>query len=456
MALLKLNPDSPVVDNHTTLPQVLSEENKSVFTTLFPEAKAGSLLKHVEGYPWTVNYYGQMVNDANTLEHIDPGIPNLMQPYYHVVGMILQVVSPLTSNYDETSGVTTVTGTAIFPYGIKPNKGDVFISQVDSGEDAIFIINSTFRKTFRKDALYEVSYSLYKYTSVSPDTVAGLEAKTQERYFFNRDTNYFNRDLLVTSEVKEAKERLERYLRESEEYYFSTFAQRNSGGIFLPGTQDAYYDPHLVSFLTKTVPYTRLIQYPFFKYTSRDKYAEQKTFFDMFIARNLGHRNIINKQQGFVNTASLHNSTRFGTVFHAGVDFFLYPKNPNQKTDIEKFSIRSPVDVFKTGYLTDNNYEVGPFTIKTKNNNTEYVKPVLHGLFQDDYYVVSENFYNYIQDNTTYAETSFVELIIYKFLKSEAIAREDLVVLMETYQQWSLLHQFYILPLMWLIIRNTL
>lgn len=456
MALVQLNPDSPAVSNQKTLPQVLGAENKSVFTTLFPESKAGSLLKFVEGYPWTVNYYGQMVNDANTLEHVDPGTPVLTQPYYHVSGLILQVTSPLKSSYDETNGVTTVVGTGLFPFGVKPNKGDTFIGSVDSGEDAIFVINSVFRLTHRKDSLYEVNYSLYQYTSASPGTVNTLNEKIQERYFFNKDTNYFNRDLLVTADVKEAKERLTKYLRESEDYYFATFAQRDAGGIFIPGTEDSYYDPHLVNFLTKTVPYSRLIQYPFFKYTYRDKYAQQQTFFDMLLIRNVNYSNRINKKQSFVGTASLYNSSRFGTMFHAGVDYVLYPKDPNQKLDIDKYTIRDPVDAFTTGYLSDKNYEVLPLTIKTKKNNTEYVKPVLHEMFKDDFYLVSENFYRYVDDNSTYADTSFIELMIYKFMKSEAIAREDLVVLMESYHQWSLIHQFYILPVIWLIIRNTL
>ncbi len=456
MALVKLQPDSPAVDNTKTLPEVLREENKSVFTTLFPEAKGDLLLKFVEGYPWTVNYYGQLVNDANTLEHVDPGTPALLQPYYYVADMVIQVSTPLSSNYDESSGVTTVTGAALFPFGIKPNQGDAFIASVDSGEDAIFVINNVFRKTHRKGSLYEVNYSLYKYTSQDPGTMATLESKIQERYFFNKDTNYFNRDLLITSDVKEARERLTKYLRESEDYYFNMFAQRDAGNIFLPGTEDAYYDPQLINFITKTVPYTRLNQYPFFKYTFRDKYASQQSFFDMVLARNISFARSINKQQSFVNAGAMYNSTRFGTAFHAGVDYFLYPKTPNLKQDIEKFAIQSPIDVFKTGYVTENNYELPTLTIKTKNNNTEYVKPVLHAMFENDFYVVSENFYNYIQDNTAYANTSFVELMIYKFLKSEAIAKEDLVVLMESYREWSLLHQFYILPVMWLIIRNTI
>lgn len=456
MALVKLNPDSPAVNNQKTLPQVLGEENKSVFTTLFPEAKASSLLKYVEGYPWTVNYYGQMVNDANTLEHVDPGAPVLTQPYYHVSGMILQVTAPLTSNYDESSGVTTVTGAGLFPFGIKPNKGDAFIGTVDSGEDAIFVINSVFRKTHRKDSLYEVNYSLYQYTSASPGTVVTLNEKIQERYFFNKDTNYFNRDLLVTSDVKEAKERLAKYLRESQDYYFATFPQKDAGNIFIPGTDGAYYDQHLINFLTKTVPYSTLIQYPFFKYTYRDRYADQQTIFDMLLMRNVRYGNRINKQQGFVNASSIYNSGRFGTMAFAGVDFLVYPKSPSEKTDIDKFALRDPVTVFNTGYVTEKNYEVLPLTIKTKKNDTEYVKPVLHSMFENDYYVVSENFYKYIDDNSFYADTSFIELMIYKFMKSEAIAREDLVVLMESYHQWSLLHQFYLLPVIWLIIRNTI
>ena len=174
MALVKLQPDSPAVDNIKTLPEVLREENKSVFTTLFPEAKGDLLLKFVEGYPWTVNYYGQLVNDANTLEHVDPGTPALLQPYYYVADMVIQVSTPLSSNYDESSGVTTVTGAALFPFGIKPNQGDAFIASVDSGEDAIFVINNVFRKTHRKGSLYEVNYSLYKYTSQDPGTMATL------------------------------------------------------------------------------------------------------------------------------------------------------------------------------------------------------------------------------------------------------------------------------------------
>jgi hypothetical protein len=435
---------------------VLGEENRSNFTTLYPEDKVNSLLKYVEGYPWTVNYYGQLVNDANTLEHVDPGMPALLQPYYHVSGMILQVSSPLSSNYDEASAVTTVTGSGVFPFGIHPNRGDAFIAAVDSGQDAIFVINSVVRKTHRKDSLYDVNYSLYGYVSANQGIVSTLESKVQERYFFNKDSNYFNRDLLITSEVKEARTRLVKYLRDSEQYYFSAFAQKDAGSVYIPGTEGAYYDPRLMEFISKTVSFDVLSQYPFFKYMYRDKYINQSCFFDMLLNRNLAMVSSIHQQQGFVSSAATHNSSRFGSVFHAGVDYILYPKSPDQSKNIDKFIYRDPIDAYATGYKTAKNYSVSALTIQTKNNELLFIKPLLHTLFVDDYYIVSENFYNYVDNKNLYEGISFAELMIYKFLKSEAIALEDLVLLIQSYREWSLLHQFYLLPVIWLIIRNSL
>lgn len=456
MPMLKLNPTSQSTTNIKTLPTVLSTDNKSNFTTLFPESKLTSLLKYVEGYPWTVNYYGQLVNDANTLEHVDPGTPSLLQPYYQVSKMVMHVSSPLTANYDEATAVTTVTGSALFPLGIHPNRGDIFIATVDSGEDAIFVINSVIRKTHRKESLYDVNYSLYGYTSANASLVTTIEDKVQERYFFNKDANYFNRDYLITSEVKEARDRLQVYLRDSQSYYFSVFAQKDSGGLYIPGTADSFYDPHLTEFISKTVSFDILSQSAFYKFMYRDKYISQPSFFEMLLNRNISMNSHIHRQQGFVNSASTHNSTRFGSVFHAGVDYILYPKNPDTTKDIDKFIYRDPIDAYTSGYVTDKNYHISSLTVQTKSNNNLYTKSLLHELFVDDYYVVSSNFYNYIENKNLYEQISFAELLIYKFLKSEAIALEDLVLLIQSYREWSLLHQYYLLPVAWLIIRNSL
>jgi len=242
MAIVTLQPDAqPLID--TTLPETIQEPNSSIFTSLLPVSKINSLLKYVEGYPWTIHYYGQLLNKNNTLEHFDPNTPNLTQSYYKVNNLILQVSSPLSSSYDSTTGITSVTGTAIAPYKLTPNTGDVFIAQVDTGEDAIFHITSVSRKTHLKESLYEISYTLYSYTSANPSFISTLDERVNSTYYFNKDTNFFNRDILIKPSVKEATDRLKNFLIEAEDYYFNTFARKQTGTIFIPGVDYALYDP---------------------------------------------------------------------------------------------------------------------------------------------------------------------------------------------------------------------
>ena len=119
MALVTI-PETPI-NIPSTLPVPMIEPIGSNFTTLVPEASTlNSLLKYVEGYPWTVNYYGQILNTSNIPSTFDPTNINLLSPYYLINKLILQVSAPLISNYNSNTGITTVEGTSIMPYNIKP------------------------------------------------------------------------------------------------------------------------------------------------------------------------------------------------------------------------------------------------------------------------------------------------------------------------------------------------
>ena len=457
MPLITSLPDSNINTQNNTLPTAIPEPEKSTFTSLIPEARINSLLKYVEGYPWTVNYYGMIINENNTIEHFDPNVPNLTQSFYKVNNTILQVSSPLSSNYDSNTGITTITGSAITPYTFKPNVGDIFLAKVDSAEDAIFLVTSVSRKTYRKDTLYEISYSLYGYISDNPSFLPTLSSRIQQEYYFNKDTNFFNRDILITPRTKEAIDRLKILLQESKDYYFSTFAQKETGTISIPGIDKVIYDPLLLNFIFTTEDTSNLVEYPLFRHNYlNDKYINQPSLFNVLIRRNINLISTIHKQYQFLNTSVLLNRARLGTIFHTRSDYILYPFQPNTKTDI----LSSPVEI-DTSYILNNikntkNYFLPNITIETILNNNIYSKPLLHELFVNNYYIVSENFYNYINDNSYYNSISYIEFLIYKYINKEAIAKEDLVIAIQRYTEWSLLHQLYLLPVLWLIIKVNL
>lgn len=455
MGIVKLQPDALPLST-TSLPEEITPPHDSIFTALIPESKVASLLKYVEGYPWTAVYYGQILNTNNNIENFDPSTPNLTQPYYKVHGLILQVSSPLSSSYDQATGTTAVTGTAITPYKVIPNVGDVFIAEVDTGEDAIFIINTVTRKTHRKDTLYEVSYSLYSYTSALPEFTVSLEQRVNDSYYFNRDTDFFNRDVLIKPTIKEAIDRLTLFQRESQSYYLNTFCQSREGAILIPGTTELIYDPHLINFISKIVSYDQLNTIRFYRFTYFDKYVDQPSIYNALIDRSPALIPNINKTYSFIPTTMLANRARLGTIFHAGIEYMLYPTNPRTDADTDTTSVDTEHDFIGT-VKTANNYKPYTGTISvTSNNNNVYTSKILHELFVDDYYVVSENFYKYMRDQSTYTDISYMELLIYKFLTGKAIAKEDLAIAIQDYPNWPLLHQLYLLPVAWLLTKSVI
>lgn len=453
MALVKLKPDvpSPVV---TTTPETIAPPVKSNFTALIPENRIKSLLKYVEGYPWTVDYYGQLLNTNNTLNHFDPGLVDLVQSYYLVNKAIIQVSSPLSASYDEEEGLMKASGSAIVPLGIRPNVGDIFLAQVDTGEDALFVVNSAVRKSHRKEALYEIDYELFAYTTDEPEFLDKLSKRVNERYFFNPDTDYFNRDVLIKPSVKEAMDRLQGFVKLSQEYYFATFSQDYSSSLLLPGTTRATYDPLLADFIMKTVDVSSISNNRFYRHTLQSKDLERPSILDSLLTRTPPHPRLSESKYKFVSATELPVRSRLGTLSYTGVDYVLYPLEPLR--DHIAPHREGSKEVFSDDILNQRNYDNSTFPVSlTSNNNEVYSKAVLHELFKDDSYIVTEGFYNYMVDHENYSEISYTELMIYKFIHRVAISKEDLAIAVQEWRNWSLMHQFYLLPVYWLIARNV-
>lgn len=456
MAIVKLEPDSPAINNTESIPTALQKPHESLFTTLFPEAVADSLLKYVEGYPWTCHFYGQLVSRSNSLEHFDPTTPNLTQPFYEVKDLILQVSTPLNSSYEATTGVTSSTGSCTVPLGLKPNVGDIFIAQIDTGEDAIFCITAVERKTYRKSTLYDINYSLYEYTSAQPEFLKTLGQRVQQTFYFNKDSNYFNRDLLITPSVKEATDRLKTFLRESQEFYLTTFADRASGTIVLPGVTRSLYDPLLLQFLGAFIDHDVKISHPWFQYNWEDRYLSQKSIFDLMLTRNPSMTSTINKTYSFTPSTQLNGLARMGNISHTAVDFILYPTHPNTANDVKRFALLTPSTTFTEEHLGSKAYSESTLTVHSGNNSTGSETKLLPKLFDQDFYVVSPNFYQFLKDGSFSEEMSFIEVLMARFIRREAIAREDLLKVTQTFYDWSSMHQLYLAPIAWLIIRATL
>lgn len=455
MGIMSLEPDSTAVNNTQSLPTVLATPRDSLFTPLYPEAVEGTLLQYVEGYPWTCHWYGQITHQSNSLVHFDPHTPNLTQPVYEIQDLVLQVESPISSNYDINTATTIAVGSALTPLGVVPNVGDFFIAPVDTGEDAIFCISQVERKTHRKQSLYFITYVLYKYLSQDEGFAENIRKRVQQTYHFNQDLHYPNREVLVTTPVKEARINLKAFLQESQSYYLQTFSDPRAGTIILPGTSQTLYDPLLLAFVGSFIDHDLKISHSWFQHRFNDRYLNQRSVWDLLRQRSPAMVSSINREYGFVRTGALRNFARLGTIGHTPMELILYPKRPQTHTDVSTLHYEGPVNSFEDA--------LGPLPptpilpIKSGNQASDSVVPLLHALFAQDTYVVSPAFYTALGNRDQAVEgLSFMETLMLRFIRKEAIALEDLSAVARTFYDWPSLHQLYLLPVVWLLVRASL
>lgn len=471
MSIIKLRPEAaPELD--ISAPREIPKPYESQFESLTPMARIDSLLTYVEGAPWTVNYYSQVLNKDNPVNSPDATTPSLLQPYIKITGLVLKVSSPISSSYNSDTGVTTIIGTALVPKSVTPNVGDAFLAQVDSGEDAFFVVNTVERKTHRKLSLYEITYSLFTYASRDPAFFASIEEKVQSVVFYNEEPHQNSHGELITPRVKEARDRLSEWLRRSMADYNSRFIDRKSGTFVVPGQPDILlFDPLMFNFINRLMNFEeyyhrRRLPTPY-DYIG-DRYINQLSILNILETRFPDHIYTATKRFGFVARHNFSGHAPLAPLSVTLIDRILYP----QDADTTSFSSGSvPVLYDEEGSLY--HYPIESYRTPPPEPDPIVDPPVLpawtpviqmelssknllHPLFENGYYIVSENFYNYMEENTeqTAEAISYTELLIAKYIKREGIALEDLVVATQDYTKWSWLHQFYLLPVYWLIIRN--
>jgi len=448
MAIARLRPDavSPVVPN---LPRAQPAEFKStVVENILQPVK--SLLAYAEGAPWTVNYYSQLLGKNNDLKDYDPGQPELYQQYLKIHHVELRVTAPLSSSYINETGVSQVQGSAYLPSCITPNVGDVFLTSVDNGDDALFRVTLVERKSHNRESLYYIEYSLYGLIPQHPEWLELIEQKVQREYYFHKDRLIDGLDALVTPHQHERISQAEQRLRDIVTYYFKTFFNRLYSTLVLPNQSTTFYDPLLVRYLLRMVDSNTTPEIIHLNNLSieDDAYLSQPTLWDAMLEQDYGQLEYINRQMGFVTSRAFFRMPSLATARYQRMNYILYPLDadtsvtlgidPLPKEAIEEDLVAAPshhglADMLYNEYIYENT------TIR-----------LLPSLFEENYYVLSPAFY------TGTGTKSLLEVLVLRYLKHEALDLQQLLVLLKNYTQWNRLEQFYFLPLVIAMLKTTL
>lgn len=448
MAIASFKPDAP----SPLLPNIPVIEPKPYQSILVDGKKEPliNLLAYVEGAPWTVNYYSQIATKHNDLKDLDTGQPDIYQQYNKIIGLELRVSSQLTESHDTDSAITTVTGSAFIYPTLIPNVGDLFVASTGHGREGIFRLLQVERKSFNKEAVFQVDYDLLSFVDSDPDRYTQLNNKALHTYYFNKDRLIQGLNPNVLEPEHNAIQDINYHFSDICRYYFKTFFNQDFSTLILPGQEVKVYDSYIVNYLLKILETTSAPEFKFVKAlnTERERYLNQPTIWNILLERDLADLDYVNPIHGLISVSAFSRDGTLNSIRYSRINYILYPILPDTTNQSEPIiRIREANETGLIGSKSDTGMLFNLIEDRYIDQNRSYdlIKPVL----ADEYYVLSSEFYNHR------TELSLLEMLVLDYLKYNALDPLKIMALVNNYRRWGRLEQFYYIPILLTLMKAT-
>lgn len=226
---------------------VASPEYKGVTVDTYKQQLA-SLMIYVEGSSWITEYYSQVLNENNELNPLQPNLPAPYQQYTKIKELELKVTDALQHSQNPDNNEMEVTGGATLPTGVIPNVGDMFLADIGDGREGVFTIVTSEKKTLFTSTVYTITYVLTGYNGA--EKRFELQNKVVKDVYYRRDFVTYGQNPIIIEEDVLNIERINTYLNNFKQYYFSRFFSNEYSTLILPNQDRTIYDPFLVKAVT--------------------------------------------------------------------------------------------------------------------------------------------------------------------------------------------------------------
>ena len=421
MAILNLDDTVTAVSSNTsTLHDYVPKEEVKAGSIFNKDTDITNIVQYVEGSNWEVDYFIQVrdINDEPLMP--DVNVPNTVLKYNRINKLILVVQEELTNaNPNEP-----ITGSAVINSGIVPNYGDAFKVTLLGGREAIFVVNQVSKKIYDIHEVYDISYSLHVFIDTDTVVYNDLIYKTIKEYVYDRDyISDFSAPVILAQDYKKKLE-LKDVPGKILNYYLNTFLNKDLNVLSIPTTSSVYVDTLLNDFLFKIINNN---DNPDIININRIEYTNPRlndTIWDVILNRDVDALSYVEQDIGFKYTPTTASNPNMRHIGYLGINF-----------------------------IVDMLYGTPPLVIPVVENpkyDASHTK-----LIGDDKngYVFSDSFYNNVVTDAVMEEA------LLKYMKGELITDKVITPLIDSYTTWSRIEQFYLIPVLLILIadkvRNT-
>lgn len=447
MGIAKLKPEAdPKLNLHNV--DVPKENYKGILADN-SNTPVVSLQAYIDGMPWVVSYFKQLLGEHNDLRPLDVGSHDASQQYEKYGELELKVATALTPSYDSETAKSSVTGSAVIPV-ITPNIHDYFISDAGSRQYGIYRVTNVERRTFNRDSVYLIDYQLVGYASSESEAYQALESRTIRRFRFSKKRLVEGLSPILRMEEYELLSDFHRYYSEMVSDYMRDFFNRSYMTIVVPGQSTPVYDVWLADFLYTLVDPGDHSDIRNMRVLSleHDRYLKQGSLWKAMGERRWDMVARVNHFAQLVPREAFHTSTFIKGPVYWAVRLYVYPKTPDTTNQINGYPLP------KDGGFSEIRNASGDGSLDITEEGNYFTHsgksiPIIKAVLSDEYYVFSEAFYE------GKGEMSVLEILIKDYLKCQTLDFTMLSALVANYHRWPALERFYYGPMILLLLKTA-
>jgi hypothetical protein len=438
----------PIVPPQIETVRVSTDDYKSavVDTKWVPRS---SILTHIEGSSWVVNYYAQILDTDSNLSGQQYTKNPVYQSYKKIVNLELKVKTALNTDQDDANKEMNVTGDAVLYPSIIPNEGDMFVADIGEGRSAVFRITSSKKNSIFKEACYDIAYVL---DTDNNDKKLDLEQKTTVVYYYHKDYLLSGSDPLILKNQMDTLLSLKKVYDIMLYQYFKRFFSHEYKTLLVPSQLMPTYDSYLTSYIlsmfgTQEAPelaYIRALN------MDEDRVSKCDSLWSALKFKDISLLNTAFTKVGLISSLSFSRTPTYNGIRYSGVGAVVYPKNPYVTVDgsyVNSVKTTTTNLQASSDALTASNVLVRAVNLRQLDSD---LGDVLYPVTVDDYYVLSANFYN----NTNTQST--LETAVTAYINNSQVDADQLYNTAKNFHQWGSLEQFYYVPIVMTLIRSIL
>lgn len=446
MPIVKRNPAKP--QTPAPNPVIAKEDYKSIAVDTRYQPKE-TILAHIEGSSWTVDYYSQVLGQDTGISGQELGLDPTLQQYKLISGMEMKVSSASTTTQDnDTKDLTDQGAATLYPF-IIPNKGDMFVADLLDGRRGVFKVTNSTRLSIFREACHSIDYELVDYGS---DTyLDDLKRKTVQTTYFEKDFIYHGQNPVLVSDDYESLQFLRRQYGVLITQYFKRFYSKEYGTLIMPDQSSIVYDAFLVRALFQHLSTWDARELTILRQLNcdDDQVMTADSIWSAIVERSRTVLNDAFQQVGYVSSSSFTQNPMYEGIRYSGIEQVIYPIDPMVRVDNQQTQNVKAAGEFIPVRLPNRRSLASLITATQEDQSKIGIKDT----FENGYYVFSKAFYD--NDRTEGAQSK-LELCMQDYFDQKEISYARLRELVEASTQWDAVNSFYYVPVLIILIKAVI